>query len=414
MEQTILEGKPSIFKNKNFIFLLLAAMFSSPGYYIYLIGSEWLMLTIDDNRFYFGMMFLAASIPRLLLLSVGGIVADRVSKRAIVFCSDIARALLIGLLLIFVWMDQVTAYHLIVLAAFFGMADAFSYPALSALTPSILPKEQLQKGNSFIQMTTQISPILGPALGGALIATVGFKGVFLVSSLMLVFSAVAVLFIRKEKVEQQEESSAWKDLKEGFSYMRKQPVIQSIIGLTLTINLLFVGPFTIGLPIMIKDVFAGDVINLSIVQTSMGLGALIGATTLAFITLKKPGHLLVAGIAIIGTLYMFTGLSIHVYMIAAIVAILGFVLQMVNIPVITLLQQTTEKQMIGRMMSFLMTASTGLVPVSYVGTSILIAAGVSIQSIMISCGIGIIVIAVLNSKSGTIELFNQPVMREEN
>lgn len=413
MEQTTIEMKPSIFKNKSFVFLLIAALFSSPGYYMYLIGSEWLMLTIDDNRFYFGMMFLAASIPRLLLLSIGGIVADRVSKRMIVFCSDIARALLIGLLLIFIWTDSVTAVHLIVLAAFFGMADAFSYPALSALTPTILPTEQLQKGNSFIQMTTQISPILGPALGGALIAMLGFKGVFIVSSSMLVSSAIAVLFIRKENVEKrEEETSAWKDLKEGFSYMRKQPVIQSMIGLTLTINLLFVGPFTIGLPIIIKDVFAGNIINLSVVQTSMGIGAVAGAITLAFITLKKPGTLLVAGIAIIGTLYMFTGLSTHVYMIAGFVAILGFVLQFVNIPVITLLQQTTEKRMIGRMMSFLMTASTGLVPVSFVVTSILIAVGVSIQSIIIVCGIMIVAIALFTSKGAAIKLFNKPVIEE--
>ncbi|WP_259343689.1 hypothetical protein [Oceanobacillus picturae] len=61
-----------LMKNRNFILLFLSAFLSSPGYYVYLIGAEWLMLSLSENRFYFGMLFLAASIPRLLLLSFGG------------------------------------------------------------------------------------------------------------------------------------------------------------------------------------------------------------------------------------------------------------------------------------------------------------------------------------------------------
>lgn len=66
-----------IFKNRNFLLLFISSLFSAPGYYVYLIGAEWLMLTLSENRFYFGMLFFAASVPRLLLLALGGIVADR-------------------------------------------------------------------------------------------------------------------------------------------------------------------------------------------------------------------------------------------------------------------------------------------------------------------------------------------------
>src|SRR5690625_1630305 len=99
--------KVSLFKNRNFITLFIATLISSPGYYIYLIGAEWLMLTLHDNRFYFGMLFVAASIPRLLFLSVGGVVADRFSKSKILFFSDLTRALLIGAILILVFTETV-------------------------------------------------------------------------------------------------------------------------------------------------------------------------------------------------------------------------------------------------------------------------------------------------------------------
>src|SRR5690606_30903915 len=134
---------------------------------------EWLMLNITENRFYFGMLFFMAAIPRLILLMVGGIVADRLNKRTILFWSDFSRALLIGVLILLIITNQIEVWHLLVLSGLFGISDAFSYPAMQSLIPTLLEKDQLQRGNSFIQMTAQISPILGPALGGTLIALLG-------------------------------------------------------------------------------------------------------------------------------------------------------------------------------------------------------------------------------------------------
>src|SRR5690625_5938483 len=97
---------------------------------MYLIGVEWLMLTIHDDRSDFGMLFFAASIPRLIFLTTGGLVADRFNKRLIVFLSDIVRAVLIILLIVFVVTDSLSAMHLISLAVFFVIAADFCLSAL--------------------------------------------------------------------------------------------------------------------------------------------------------------------------------------------------------------------------------------------------------------------------------------------
>src|SRR5690625_7644088 len=104
--------KINLFKNRNFLTLFISTLISSPGYYIYLIGAEWLMLTLHDNRFYFGMLFVAASIPRLLFMAIGGIVADRFNKRIILFISDFTRALLVLALLYFLMTNSVSVWHL--------------------------------------------------------------------------------------------------------------------------------------------------------------------------------------------------------------------------------------------------------------------------------------------------------------
>ncbi|WP_404451676.1 MFS transporter [Virgibacillus necropolis] len=392
-----------VLKNRNFMFLFIAALFSSPGYYVYLIGAEWLMLTLNDNRFYFGMLFLAASIPRLLLLTAGGLIADRFNKRTVLFLSDATRALLVLVLIFLVFTDTVTAFHLIGLAALFGISDAFSYPALNALTPTILEDDQLQRGNSLIQMTTQISPILGPALGGGMIALLGFEGVFSIAFGMLVLSSLAVLFISLPKDETEvDRPTPLEDLKEGFRYAKKNELVISIVIVALFINFFLTGPLSIGLPIIVKDVFEGNAVSLATVEASLGIGALLGAIVLATFNLKKPGMALIGSLIIIGLLYAGTGLSNYLYLTAGFVGVMGFLFQLINIPLMTMLQQTTEKKMLGRMMSFLMTVSTGLVPVSYLITSLILAAGVSIQTIVIVSGIVVAFIGVYCLKNKTI------------
>lgn len=395
--------KVPVTKNRNFMFLFIAALFSSPGYYVYLIGAEWLMLTLNDNRFYFGMLFLAASIPRLLLLTAGGIIADRFNKRTVLFLSDATRALLILVLIFLIWTDTVTALHLIGLAALFGISDAFSYPALNALTPTILGDDQLQRGNSLIQMTAQISPILGPALGGGMIALLGFAGVFSIAFGMLVLSSIAVLFISLPKEEAEiEKPTPWEDLKEGFRYARKNELVISVVIVAFFINFFFSGPLAIGLPIIVKDIFGGNALGLATIEIAMGIGALLGAIILATIKLKKPGFALIGSLIILGALNIGTGFSMYLYVTAGLVCLMGFLTQLINIPLMTMLQQTTEKKMLGRMMSFLMTASTGLVPVSFLVTSSLLAAGVSIQTIIIVSGVAVTLIGVYSLKNKTI------------
>lgn len=392
--------KVAIFHNRNFVLLLVSALFSAPGYYVYLIGSEWLMLNITDNRFYFGLLFFVAAIPRLVLLAVGGIIADRVNRRTILFWSDFSRALLISVLVVLIWTDAVQVWHLLLLAGLFGISDAFSYPAMNAMVPTILKEDQLQRGNSFMQMANQISPILGPALGGTLIALLGFKGVFSVAMVMLLLASVAVLFIRLQKEEDvvDEKPTPWDELKEGFNYVRKNELIISVVVVALFINFFFSGPFAIGMPIIVKDIFNGSAVSLATIQTSMGVGALAGAILLAAIKLKKPGVVLIISLIGLGLLYTATGFSANVILTAGLVAIMAVLMQLINIPLITILQQSTDKRMLGRMMSLFMTVSTGLIPISFIATSSLIAIGISIQLIIIS-GIMIALIAVYNLKN---------------
>ncbi|UFU00498.1 MFS transporter [Radiobacillus kanasensis] len=391
---------PNVFKNRNYLFLLIGAFFSAPGYYVYLIGAEWLMLSITDDRFFFGMLFFAASVPRLLLLTSGGVIADRFNKRTVLFLSDMSRAVLLLLLIILVWTDTIAVWHLIAMAVLFGISDAFSHPAMNSLTPTLLEDEQLQRGNSLMQMAQQISPILGPALGGSMIFLLGFKGVFIVSFIMLFLASLTVLQIKIKETVEKSTKKPLEELKEGFMYMKQNKLLLHIMIMALFINFFFSGPLSIGLPIIVKDIFESNALGLTILECALGVGALSGAIVLASRkNLKRPGVVLLQCTFGLGLLYILTGASFNLIASACFVAIMGFMTQLVNIPLVTMLQQSTEKKMLGRVMSVLMTVSTGLIPVSYAVTSSLIAMGMNIQIIIATGGAMVMLIALANSRN---------------
>ncbi|MCA1030800.1 MFS transporter [Bacillus timonensis] len=387
----------NVFKNKNYLLLLITTLFSAPGYYVFLMGSEWLMLSITESRFFFGMLFMGAAIPRLIFMMYGGIIADRFNKKNILFLSDLTRAVLIGLLLLLVLLNQVQPWHLVAIAILMGVSDAFSHPASSSLITELLPKEMLQRGNSLLQMVNQISPILGPVLGGSLIYLIGFDGVFSVALIMLLLASATVCMISvKNKETGQQVSQLFQEFKDGLAYAKGNSILLSIMTLSFFINFLITGPLVMGIPLIVKDVFHENALGLTTLQVAIGVGSLLGALVMVILNNnKKPGLWSLSALVISTILFMLTGFSSSISTAAILLFLLGAALQVVNIPIMTIIQAQTDPKMMGRVMSLMMTMATGLIPVSFFVTSLLLGFGISITTIMKIGGLAVFVVALL-------------------
>src|SRR5258707_6195091 len=155
---------------RNFRLLWIGEGISLLGDQFYLIALPWLVLQLTGSALALGTILALASIPRAVFMLVGGGFVDRYSPRSVMFASNFARLVLVGLLSALVLTNNIGLEILYVFALAFGLADAFYYPAQTAIVPQLLPQEQLQAGNSFVQGTAQLSLLLGPLLAGALIA----------------------------------------------------------------------------------------------------------------------------------------------------------------------------------------------------------------------------------------------------
>src|SRR5206468_4815017 len=143
------------------------------GYQFYLIALPCLVLQLTGSALALGAILALASIPRAVFMLVGGAFVDRYSPRSVMLASNAARLVLVALMSGLVLTNQIQLWMLYGFALAFGLADAFYYPAQSAIVPQVLPVEQLQAGNTFVQGTAQLSLFLGPLLAGGLIALLG-------------------------------------------------------------------------------------------------------------------------------------------------------------------------------------------------------------------------------------------------
>jgi MFS family permease len=166
-----------VFGNRDFRLLWAGEGISLLGDQFYMIALPWLVLQLTGNAFAIGTVLALVAIPRAIFMLVGGALTDRLSPRVIMLCSNVLRMVLVSALALLTVTGLLQLWMLYTFALLFGLADAFFFPAQSAIIPRLLNQERLQTGNAVIQGTAQLSVFLGPVLAGALIALLDGGGV---------------------------------------------------------------------------------------------------------------------------------------------------------------------------------------------------------------------------------------------
>ncbi|MDQ0485146.1 MFS transporter [Guptibacillus hwajinpoensis] len=382
----VTEQVPSIFKNRNFLFLWAAALLSSFGISFFLFSESWYIVNVLNLEASLGFIYIASSVPRIIFMVISGTVADRVSKTKIMFVSDFSRSILLGGLVLWFVFGDITLWTFVGVAFVFGILDAFFWAAESAVIPSIIHKDNLTRGNSIIQMTNQASFILAPMLAGLIIAFGNYEIVFATTAVMLLVASVLIYLIRvplPSSTESLSEKSFWSSFKEGVQYVRNSRPLMLIVLTTIFLNLFLVGPMTMGLPLFVKSVLGGNAVDFSLLEAALAGGMLIGAIVIGLFNVSRNrGHIALLALLIAGLAFMGFSFAETLWLSMVMLVIFGACLSCCNIPFISAVQSMIEESMLGRVMGLISLASMGLIPVSYVITSLVLTMGISINTIM--------------------------------
>ena len=363
--------------SRNFRLLWLGESVSLLGDQFHYVALSWLTLQITGSGLALGTVLMVAAIPRLLFMLVGGAISDRVSPRTLMLASNLLRGVVVGILAVLVALGAANLWHLYVLAAIFGLVDAFFYPAFNAMVPSLVDKEGLGAGNALMQGTAQLSLLIGPAISGYVIAALGTAISFAFNSVSFFFSSLMLGLMRDFRPRSGEleqtapgtptsASQLIVEIRAGLRYAWGDPIIRVILLVVAAIDFSFIGPFNVGLASMADHRFAGGSQALGIMLSAWGGGALLGVLIAG--SIKNPrrrGPMLIAVTTVLGIGLALLGIVPNVAVAAIVIAIMGMGSGFINVLAVAWLQGHTESSMIGRVMSLVMFASAGLSPVSY-------------------------------------------------
>ena len=265
--------------NRDFRLLWTGLAVSLLGDGIYLVAIAWLVLDLYDVKA-LSLVGLAWTLPTVLLLMVTGVLTDRLPRRRLMLVADGVRLLTIGTMGVLIITGQVRLWHLIVLAALYGAGEALFGPANSAILPDLVPAEQLVQANSLAQFVRPFAQMLvGPALGGVLVRTVGPGWAFVIDAATFAWSASMILRMTERPAvrDPDADSTHWADLKEGFRFVRSRTWLWASMGVATVSLLCFWGPFEVLVPDLIKKELHGSALDLGFVFAAGGAGAITAA-----------------------------------------------------------------------------------------------------------------------------------------
>jgi MFS family permease len=278
--------------------------------------------------------------------------------------------------------STIQIWMLYVLALAFGLADAFYFPAQTAIVPQVLLQDQLQAGNTFVQGTAQLSLFLGPVLAGGLIALLGHgaaangvpdtRGIgiaFGLDTLSFVASLVTLIMMRVPGVTKQagEQQNVIESIKEGFVYVWSRTVLRVFFLLIVATNFLVLGPVTVGIPVLANIRLIEGAAAFGIIMSAFGGGSLLGIILSGVLPQPKPEHFGTVILLVVSSLGVGVALMPlfgSTAVIAVICLVMGAAAGYQRMMLFTWLQKRIPQELMGRVMSLLFFCAIGLAPVS--------------------------------------------------
>lgn len=360
----------SVFESGPFRKLWLATLLSLFGDFFSYVAMAWLVLQLTGSSLALGTVLVVQALPRAVLMVVGGALADRISARLTMLGSMGLRAVFVAPLALLVLTGRVQMWEVYGIAVVFGIVDAFFMPARSSILPKVIADHELEPGNAVMNVTAQASVILGPVLGGLVVAGFGIGWAFAGDAACFALGFLLILWMpsagRTTSGAAHPDGGLGGQIAAGFRYAWADVGIRVTLIVIAVVDFAANGALGVGIPTLAHGRFAAGAAGLGILFGAWGVGATAGALGAGFVPPpKRFGWLIVALCVWLGIGITAVGLVPSLLPGALLMGFSGISTGVVNTYAVSWLQRRTDPAMQGRVMSLVMLASLGLTPVAY-------------------------------------------------
>lgn len=317
----------------------------------------------------FAMNMLAFAIPTLIMSPFAGALVDRYDRRWMMILSDTGAGLSTLVVAILLFTNNLEIWHIFIATAFNAAFTSFQWPAYSAVTSLLVPKEQLGRASGMVQIGQAVSQLLAPAAAGAMLVTVGLEGVILVDFVTFSFAVVTLLLVRVPKPAATAEGEAskgtiWQEAAFGWKYIVSRSGLLGLLLVFAFFNLFssITGPLIAPL---ILDMTSAEV--LGILASIVGLGMLVGTLLMsAWGGPKRKVNGVLAFMMISGLAYILLGATATLWMMAAAGFMMMLVFPIINGSSQAIWQRKVAADVQGRVFSVRRMIAWSTTPIAYI------------------------------------------------
>jgi MFS family permease len=251
------------------------------GTWMQTTAQGYLIYELTHSPAYLGYVGFAAGVPMWVLTLYGGVIADRVPRRALMVITQSAMMVFAFILAALTFLHLVQPWHVLVLSFLLGVANSFDAPARQAFVGEMVDRDDLTNAIALNATMFHIATAVGPAVAGITYALFGPGWCFTINGVSFIAVIVALRMMKlKPHVRPQTTSSAFGELKEGILYVVRHDVVRVVIGI-IAVNSMFTLSLNTLVPAWSVSVLGGDATTNGFLYSARGFGSLLGALTIA-------------------------------------------------------------------------------------------------------------------------------------
>lgn len=359
-------------RDRNFRLLFTGSTISLVGDQFYFVALPWLVLQQTGSAVAMGTVMMAAAIPRVVLMLLGGAVSDRFSPRRVMMAGACARTFCVTVMGLLAGFHVLRMWMVYALAVAFGIADAFDGPAASALVPFLLKREQLVAATSLSQTRTQLTTVAAPVPVGFILKTLGVAWAFFIDAISFLFILAALIKLPDPPPNPAARKPIWHSIWEGIQYVGKDIPLRSLLLVVTGLNFCLAGPFNLGLAYIAKTRFASPAV-FGMMLSSAALGMLAGSLLAGVWKVRRRGRMILLVSFVLATLLSLMAIVNSLWSLAAVLLAMGMAAGLLSVHIAAWALQRIDATVRGRVSSVLTLTGLGILPFSLALAGLLIA-----------------------------------------
>jgi len=350
-------------RHRNFQLFFAGQMISLIGTWMQTVAQSWLVYRITGSTLLLGTVGFASQIPVFLIAPIGGTVADRSNRHRVVIATQSASMVLAFLLAVLTLTHRIQVWQIMVLAAGLGVVNAFDIPARQAFLMDMVGREDLMNAIALNSSMFNGARIIGPAVAGILVAWVGEGWCFFANSVSYIAVIAGLLMMKlPPPVNLANAGSPVEHILEGFRFVARAAPLRSLLLLLGLVSLVGT-PYSVLMPVFANQILHGGAKELGWLMGATGVGALLGALSLATRAgLKGLGKVIALCAGGFGVSLILFAASKIFWLSLVLLLPVGFTMMVQMASTNTLLQSMVPSEMRGRVVALYTMMFMGVAP----------------------------------------------------